>query len=122
MAHNLLDSPKTGADPDLVPVQQDNLWSRWVDIAFAKLDSNGDGFIDLDELIVRLPILTGTDNPEAERVLAVSFLGKDLNFMVVVQALLVCRGAEDDLLRSRLLACRFCARYRPWSCWPQWPF
>ena len=53
-------------------MQQDTLWSRWVDIAFGKLDSNGDGFIDLDELLVRLPVLTGTDNPEAERVLAVS--------------------------------------------------
>ena len=57
-------------------VQQDNLWSRWVDIAFAKLDGNGDGFIDLEELISRLPILTGTDNPEAERVLAVSGLAR----------------------------------------------
>ena len=42
-----------------------------MDVAFGKLDSNGDGYIDLDELIVRLPMLTGTDNPEAERVLAV---------------------------------------------------
>ena len=54
-------------------VQQDKLWSRWVEVAFGKLDSNGDGYIDLDELIIRLPMLTGTDNPEAERVLAVSF-------------------------------------------------
>ena len=53
-------------------LQKDSLWSRWVDVAFGKLDSNGDGYIDLDELINRLPMLTGTDNPEAERVLAVS--------------------------------------------------
>ena len=60
--------------PDILAMsaQKDKLWSRWVDVAFSKLDSNGDGYIDLDELIVRLPMLTGTDNPEAERVLAVS--------------------------------------------------
>ena len=53
-------------------LQEDHLWSRWVDLAFAKLDSNGDGFIDLDELIARLPVVTGTDNSESERMLAVS--------------------------------------------------
>ena len=52
-------------------LQQDQLGSRWVDLAFGKLDSNGDGFIDLNELITRLPMVTGADNPENERVLAV---------------------------------------------------
>lgn len=42
-----------------------------MDLAFGKLDSNGDGYIDLDELIARLPSLTGVDNPESERMLAV---------------------------------------------------
>ena len=52
-------------------LQEDHLWTRWVDLAFGKLDSNGDGFIDLEELISRLPIVTGADNPESERMLAV---------------------------------------------------
>lgn len=52
-------------------LQQDQLWSRWVDLAFGKLDSNSDGYLDLDELITRLPMVTGSDNPESERMLSV---------------------------------------------------
>ena len=37
-------------------LQQDNLWSKWVDMAFQKLDSNGDGFLDLEEIISQLPM------------------------------------------------------------------
>ena len=40
----------------LMQLQQDNLWSKWVEMAFKKLDSNGDGFIDLDEIISQLPM------------------------------------------------------------------
>ena len=58
----------------MAQLQEDHLWSRWVDLAFGKLDSNGDGFIDLEELISRLPAITGSDNPESERMLAVSSL------------------------------------------------
>ena len=31
------------------------MWASWMDIAFAKLDANGDGFISLQELLARLP-------------------------------------------------------------------
>ena len=31
------------------------MWASWMDIAFAKLDANGDGFISLQELLSRLP-------------------------------------------------------------------
>ncbi|KAK9813845.1 hypothetical protein WJX73_001529 [Symbiochloris irregularis] len=55
---------------DWKTLQEDHLWTRWVDLAFGKLDSNNDGYIDLDELIARLPSLTGVDNPESERMLA----------------------------------------------------
>lgn len=40
----------------LVQLQQDSLWSKWVDMAFQKLDSNGDGFLDLEEIISQLPV------------------------------------------------------------------
>ena len=38
-----------------VQLQQDELWSKWVELAFSKLDSNGDGYIDLNELVSKLP-------------------------------------------------------------------
>ena len=44
-----------------VQLQQDELWSSWVEMAFTKLDSNGDGFIDLEELISKLPVEAETD-------------------------------------------------------------
>jgi hypothetical protein len=46
----------------------------WVDMAFAKLDDNGDGFISLEEIMARLPLMS-TDPEEdvqATRLLEVS--------------------------------------------------
>jgi hypothetical protein len=36
-------------------VQAEAQWSAWVDVAFRKLDRNGDGFISLGELLLELP-------------------------------------------------------------------
>ena len=36
-------------------LQKDGDWESRVDAAFAKLDSNGDGYIDLEELLAQLP-------------------------------------------------------------------
>ncbi|KAK9826177.1 hypothetical protein WJX81_003662 [Elliptochloris bilobata] len=36
-------------------LQEDRMWASWMDIAFAKLDANGDGYISLQELLSRLP-------------------------------------------------------------------
>ena len=49
------------------------MWASWMDIAFAKLDANGDGFISLEELLSRLPNATLNANAadEGERLNAV---------------------------------------------------
>lgn len=50
------------------------MWGSWVDEAFSKLDINGDGFISLEEIMERLPLMT-TDpdiDVESERLLEVS--------------------------------------------------
>ncbi len=39
------------------------MWASWMDIAFAKLDANGDGYISLEELLARLP--DAVDGPAA---------------------------------------------------------
>lgn len=44
---------------------------RYVDMAFKKLDEDGDGFISLDELLEYMPSVassTGTAIPHAERI------------------------------------------------------
>ena len=61
----------------LLPVRQlqkDSEWAKWVDLAFAKLDTNDDGYIDLEELIAQLPGMgVGIDERrDSERLLAVS--------------------------------------------------
>lgn len=80
-----------------VQLQQDKLWSTWVDVAFNKLDSNGDGYIDLDELISLLPADGDTDaSLHSERLLEVGF---DSNFMhnLLAASFIVpvcCKGQE----------------------------
>ncbi len=36
-------------------LQQDRLWTHWVDLAFNKFDANGDGFLSLEEILHHLP-------------------------------------------------------------------
>ncbi len=36
-------------------LKQDDLWAKWMDVAFSKLDSNGDGYISLDEIVSTVP-------------------------------------------------------------------
>ncbi len=54
-------------------LQQDDLWVRWVDQAFSKLDLNGDGYISLEEIMHKLPLMTTDpdDDIESERLLEV---------------------------------------------------
>lgn len=46
---------------------------RWVDQAFTKLDLNGDGFISLEEIMHKLPLMTTDpdDDIDSERLLEV---------------------------------------------------
>lgn len=57
----------------MLQLQKDGEWAKWVDLAFAKLDTNNDGYIDLEELIVQLPGMgVGIDERrDSERLLAV---------------------------------------------------
>ena len=41
--------------PPCAQLKQDDLWAKWMDVAFSKLDSNGDGFISLDEIVSTVP-------------------------------------------------------------------
>ncbi|KAK9823598.1 hypothetical protein WJX72_004124 [[Myrmecia] bisecta] len=50
-------------------LQQDRLWTQWVDVAFSKLDVDGDGHISLEEIVSRLPPELDDDDEE-ERLLA----------------------------------------------------
>lgn len=54
-------------------LQQDDLWVRWVDQAFSKLDLNGDGYISLEEIMHHLPLVTTDpdDDIDSERLLEV---------------------------------------------------
>ena len=36
-------------------LQQDRLWTHWVDLAFNKFDANGDGYLSLEEILHHLP-------------------------------------------------------------------
>lgn len=50
-------------------LQDDNLWAKWIDVAFSKLDVNGDGFISVDEIVRAMP---GDSQDESDRLLALS--------------------------------------------------
>ena len=56
-----------------VQLQQDELWEQWVGQAFSKLDLNGDGYISLEEIMHKLPLMTTDpdDDVESERLLEV---------------------------------------------------
>ena len=51
-------------------LQKHGAWEDRVDAAFAKLDINGDGYIDLEELLAQLPFQTA-EAYEGERVMEV---------------------------------------------------
>lgn len=51
-------------------LQKHGTWDSRVDAAFAKLDSNGDGYIDLEELLAQLPFQTA-ENYDGERLMEV---------------------------------------------------
>lgn len=51
-------------------LQKDGDWETRVDAAFAKLDSNGDGYIDLEELLAQLPFET-EESYDGERLMEV---------------------------------------------------
>jgi hypothetical protein len=50
-------------------LQDDNLWAKWIDVAFSKLDLNSDGFISVDEIVRAMP---GDSQDESDRLLAIS--------------------------------------------------
>ena len=64
----------------MLQLQKDGEWAKWVDLAFAKLDTNDDGYIDLEELIAQLPGMgVGIDERrDSERLLAVSARSRGL--------------------------------------------
>ena len=80
----------------MVQLQKDADWETRVDAAFAKLDSNGDGYIDLEELLAQLPF-EAEESYDGERVMEVdflthgSFLGNCASF--ATDAALVCATA-----------------------------
>ena len=51
-------------------LQKDGDWESRVDAAFAKLDSNGDGYIDLEELLAQLPF-EAQESYDGERLMEV---------------------------------------------------
>lgn len=68
-------SLKNPVPPSLpAQLQADGLWAAWVDVAFARLDANGDGEISLDEILAHLPLLSTDpdDDVASERLLEVT--------------------------------------------------
>ena len=51
-----------------VQLKGDSLWAKWTDVAFSKLDSNGDGFISLDEIVSTMPTSDSDDEYNAHLV------------------------------------------------------
>ncbi len=56
--------------PELAQLQDDNLWAKWIDVAFSKMDANGDGFISVDEIVSHMP--EGASSNESARLNAIS--------------------------------------------------
>lgn len=54
----------------MLQLQKDGDWESRVDAAFAKLDSNGDGYIDLEELLAQLPF-EAQESYDGERLMEV---------------------------------------------------
>jgi hypothetical protein len=54
-------------------LQQEQLWHEWMELAWAKLDTNGDGYISLDEIVAKLPppVDGEADETAEERIIAV---------------------------------------------------
>ncbi len=52
---------------DWKALQNDSQWGQWVQMAFDRLDQNGDGWLSLDELQKQLPDKDGSS--DAERML-----------------------------------------------------
>ena len=63
----------SSTDGSSVPLQlqKDGDWEARVSTAFGKLDSNGDGFIDLEELLAQLPF-EAAESYDGERLREVS--------------------------------------------------
>ena len=57
---------------DGMQLQKEGDWESRVDAAFAKLDSNGDGYIDLEELLAQLPF-EAEESYDGERLMEVCF-------------------------------------------------
>lgn len=62
--------PSHGAALCWLQLQKDGDWETRVDAAFAKLDSNGDGYIDLEELLAQLPF-ESEESYDGERLMEV---------------------------------------------------
>jgi len=54
---------------DWQQLQDDAMWAKWIDLAFNKLDENGDGFISVDEIVKQMPY---DYHDESERLVALS--------------------------------------------------
>lgn len=60
-------------------LQKDGDWETRVDAAFCKLDSNGDGYIDLEELLAQLPF-ESEESYDGERLMEVRSTSENLPF------------------------------------------
>lgn len=68
--YRVLVGERQNSGPCPVPqLQDDNLWAKWIDVAFSKLDLNSDGFISVDEIVRAMP---GDSQDDSDRLLAIS--------------------------------------------------
>lgn len=54
---------------DWQQLQDDAMWAKWIDVAFQKLDTDGDGYISVQEIAAQMP---GDSGDESERLIALS--------------------------------------------------